>query len=44
MLDTATGKLKRAIDLPCSWIRKPSFSADGSLLTLPDQNAAAIFE
>ncbi len=44
ILETATGKLERTIDLPCQLIRKPAFSPDGTLVTLADGSSVAIFE
>ncbi len=44
ILDTATGKLKRTVDVPGPWDRAPSFSPDGTIVALPDQNSIALFE
>jgi WD40 repeat protein len=44
LLDAATGRLERTIELPGSWGDPPAFSGNGALLAMPDENAVALFE
>ncbi len=44
LLDAATGRSVRKVELASAWGRRPVFSASGALLALPDQNAVALFQ
>ena len=44
ILDAATGRTQRTIDLPGSWGEPPMFSPDGTLVAMPIINAIAVFE
>jgi WD40 repeat protein len=44
ILDAATGRPGRTIELPGSWGKKPAFSPDGTLVAMPIGNAVALFE
>lgn len=44
ILDTATGKSERTINLPGAWMWRPAFSPDGSLVATPIHNTIGIFE
>jgi WD40 repeat protein len=44
ILDAATGRSERVIDLPGCWGRRPTFSPDGNLLAMPIDNTVGLFE
>ncbi len=44
ILDAATGRPERTIELPGSWGQKPAFSPDGTLVAMPIGNAVGLFE
>ena len=44
ILDAATGRTERTIELPGSWGRRPAFSPDGTLVAMPIANAIGLFE
>jgi WD40 repeat protein len=44
ILDAATGRPERTIDLPGAWGNQPAFSPDGTLVAEPIGNAIALFE
>jgi WD40 repeat protein len=44
IVESATGKTERAIDLPGAWMWRPAFSPDGSLVATPIHNTIGIFE
>ena len=44
ILDSASGRAERTIELPGSWGQQPAFSPDGKLVAMPIDNAIALFE
>ena len=44
ILDAATGRAERTIELPGSWGRRPAFSPDGTLVAMPIDNTIGLFE
>jgi WD40 repeat protein len=44
ILDAATGRPVRTIELPGSWGKQPAFSPDGNLVAMPIGNAVGLFE
>jgi WD40 repeat protein len=44
ILDAATGKTERTIDLPGSWGHPPAFSPDGTLVAMAIYNTVGVFE
>ena len=44
IVDAATGRAVRTIELPGAWGSRPEFSSDGKLVAMPINNAVGLFE
>jgi WD40 repeat protein len=44
IVDAATGRAERAIEVPGWWGRPPAFSPDGTIVAMPIDNAIGLFE